>query len=91
MSFELVNRNCLKSKRCFAKDNTVKNRRTYDDLWYGDTSSIDSYIKCKIKMLKKDMKITPTQKEIDHLYDLTNTVAIDNAVHSIIDRHWASF
>ena len=75
-------------KNCFAIE-TVNRRPKHDDIWYGDTSSIDNYIKSKIKMLRKDMCIRPTQKEIDNLYNLKNTVAIDNAVHSIIDRYWS--
>lgn len=49
------------------------------------------YIKFKLKMLRRDMYIEPTQKEVDHLYTLTTETAIDNAVHSIIARHWNRF
>lgn len=76
------------SKRCFATEK-VNKRMKHDDIWYGDVSNIDNYIKSKLKMLCKDMYIKPTQQEIDNLYSLNNTVAIDNAVHSIIDRHWS--
>lgn len=84
-----------KSKRCFATETTntgeQKVRRTYDDIWYGDTSSISSYIRSKVKMLKNEMLIDPTEDEIRHLLELRTHVAIDNAVHSIIERHWSKW
>ena len=90
MSFSKVNRFCTKSKRCFAKE-TENKKIKHDDIWYGDTSSIKNYIRSKIKMLKNEMLIDPTEEEIRHLLELRTHVAIDNAVHSIIERHWSKY
>lgn len=79
-----------KSKAAFAKE-TTEERTKHDDIWYGDTTSIKNYIRSKLKMLRNEMLINPTEEEIEHLKALTNTVAIDNAVHSIIERHWSKW
>ena len=90
MSFKNINNYCAKSKRTFATE-TVNKKMKHEDIWYGDTSSIKSYIRSKLKMLRNEMLIDPTEEEIEHLKELKTTVAIDNAVHSIIERHWSSF
>lgn len=46
------------------------------------------YADRKIDMLRHHMYINPTEAEIEHLYELKTKTDIDNAVHSIIDRHW---
>lgn len=79
-----------KSKRCFATE-TVNKKLKHDDIWYGDTSSLKNYIRSKLKMLKNEMLINPTEEEIEHLKALKTHVAIDNAVHSIIERHWSKY
>ena len=96
MSFKNINNYCAKSKRCFAKETEVeKNNKTKnllsEDRYYGDSRSIEAFIKSKIKMLRKDMYIEPTKEELDKLWSLKSMVAVDNVVHSIIDRPWASF
>ena len=80
----------IKSKRCFATE-TASKKLKHEDVWYGDTTSISSYIRSKVKMLKNEMLIDPTEDEIRHLLELRTHVAIDNAVHSIIERHWSKF
>ena len=50
--------------------------------------SADRYVMAKLKMLRYEMLIEPTHEEITHLYELKTETAIDNAVHSIIARHW---
>lgn len=71
----------------FVKE-AVNRKIKHDDIWYGDTSSIKNYIRSKVKMLRNDMLIKPTDEELDNLNSLKTMVAVDNAVHSIIDRHW---
>ena len=46
------------------------------------------YVKLKLDMLRNDMCIYPTNKEVAHLRSLKTQGDIDRAVHSIIDRHW---
>lgn len=58
------------------------------ECWYDRFESPEQYVKVKIHMLKHDMYIKPTEEEVEHLYSLRNQTAIDNAVHSIMDRHW---
>ena len=55
---------------------------------YDDYKNPEQYVRHKLKMLRKEMFIRPTDKEVVHLKSLTTRTAIDNAVHSIIDRHW---
>lgn len=46
------------------------------------------YIEQKLKILKRDFRITPTEAEVAHLNTLTTQITIDNAVLSIIEHHW---
>lgn len=48
----------------------------------------EKYIKAKLKILKRDFWIEPTEKELEHLKTLTTQVSIDNAILSIIAHHW---
>lgn len=56
--------------------------------WAIDFKDCAQYIDAKLTMLRKEMYIQPTDEEVLHLSKLRNKIAIDNAVHSIIDRHW---
>lgn len=58
------------------------------ECWYLNFVNPKQYVDAKLKMLRKDMCIEPTWMEVDHLYRLKTQGDIDNAVHSIIDRHW---
>lgn len=49
------------------------------------------YVDFKLDMLRIDMCIHPTSEEVAHLNTLKTETAIDNAVHSIIARHWSDF
>lgn len=84
--------------RCFGD---VRNEPVFDDFTpinandYVDVCTIgnkditpDNYVKRKLKMLRRDMYIYPTEDEIDHLKELTSVTAIDNAVRTIISRYW---
>ena len=46
------------------------------------------YIEQKLKILRRDFCIQPTANEILHLDTLTTQTSIDNAILSIINRHW---
>lgn len=48
----------------------------------------EKYVEAKLKILRRDFKITPTENEIIHLKSLKTQIAIDNACLSIINRHW---
>ena len=49
----------------------------------------ENYVRDKLMILKRDFRIEATTDEINHLNTLTTQTAIDNAVLSIINRHWA--
>ena len=66
----------------------VEARRQYAENWDADFVNPDVYIKSKLRMLRKDMYIEPTPKEVAHLKSLKTRGDIDRAVHSIIERHW---
>ena len=48
----------------------------------------EKYIKEKVRILRRDFCIEPTQDELYHLNKLTTQIQIDNAILSIINRHW---
>ena len=48
----------------------------------------EKYVEAKLKILRRDFKIKPTESEIAHLNTLKTQVAIDNACLSIINHHW---
>lgn len=58
------------------------------ECWYDDFVNPKQYIEAKLHVLQCDMYIKPTKEEIEHLHELKTKTAIDNAVHSIMDRHW---
>lgn len=47
------------------------------------------YVKDKVRILERDFCINPTEEELAHLNTLTTQTAIDNAILTIINRHWA--
>ena len=81
----------IKSRRVFAVEDTsgdTEYRRQLQQNYIIEYKNPKQYIKAKLKMLRNEMFIQPTEEEIRHLLTLRSDVAIDNAVHSIIDRHW---
>lgn len=48
----------------------------------------EQYAEAKLKILRRDFRITPTENEINHLKSLKTQIAIDNACLGIINRHW---
>ena len=49
----------------------------------GRKKLLKTYINEKIKLLK-ELKIKINDEQIEHLYSLTNEIAVDNFVHDII-------
>ena len=47
------------------------------------------YIEQKLKILRRDFRIEPTETELEHLNTLTTQITIDNAILSIISHHWS--
>lgn len=69
-----------------------RDRKEYeidDDRFFAKFESPEQYVKVKLRMLKDDMRIRPTEEELTHLGELKTEAAIDAAVRSIIDRHWS--
>lgn len=63
----------------------------YDDYITGHSpvfKNPEQYLKEKLKILSRDFKITPTETELEHLRTLTTQISIDNAILSVIARHW---
>ena len=48
----------------------------------------EEYVKFKVKILKRDMCVTPTSEEMKKLYSLTDRSDIDRAVRAILDSRW---
>lgn len=51
-------------------------------------STPEKYVKAKLKILRRDFYIEPTEVEIKHLNELKTQVSIDNAILGIINNHW---
>ena len=81
------------SKRHFGVEKTADDRREADrqknDSFFIAFITPEQYVEDKIEMLREEMCIKPTADEIKHLKTLKTETSIDNAVHSIIDRHWS--
>ena len=84
-----------RSKREFGVEKTKKNQKEADrqknDSFFITFVTPEQYVEDKIEMLREEMYIKPTYDEIAHLKTLKTEVSIDNAVHSIIDRHWGKY
>ena len=52
------------------------------------TSSLESYRKAKLKILKRDFCIKLTPEELEHAHSLKTEIEIDNFFISAINRHW---
>ena len=48
----------------------------------------NQFIEEKLVMLHDHLKITPTNEEINHLYELKTEYEINAAVKTIINNHW---
>ena len=63
----------------------------YDDYITGHSPVFKNpkqYLEAKLKILNRDFYITPTETELDHLKTLTTEISIDNAIFSVIVKHW---
>lgn len=63
----------------------------YDDYITGYSprwTTPEKYLEAKLKILRRDFRITPTENEIMHLKSLKTQIKIDNAILGIINRHW---
>ena len=73
----------------YAKDfERIKSQRKN---WYTEYENPEEFVDFKINMLVNEMFIEPTEDEIAHLRSLTTETAINNAVRSIVARHWSNF
>ena len=87
----------VKSKRAFASeiDKSAEIQKEMDrqvaEAYCATFVTPEQYIKAKLKMLEEEMYINPTSEELAHLKSLKTEVGIDNAVKSIIDRHWSKY
>ena len=63
-------------------------REINEGQWFAEFKDPKQYVETKVKMLIHDMCIIPTKEEIEHLMNLRTATTIDNAVRSIISRHW---
>ena len=70
-------------------DTKYEKWRQYNHNWEHDFESPELYVDFKLKMLRKEMYIEPTEPEVAHLKELKTMGDIDRAVHSSIDRHWS--
>lgn len=53
--------------------------------WKGNPKK---YLEAKLRILKRDFRITPTESEMKHLETLSTQTAIDNGILQIIDNRW---
>lgn len=56
--------------------------------WDSEFKTPEQYVDFKLEMLRNEMYIEPTDKEVAHLRELKTMGDIDRAVHSIIERYW---
>jgi hypothetical protein len=52
------------------------------------TTNINSYRKAKLKIMKRDFCIDPTEEELAHADTLTTEVAIDQFCLGVINNRW---
>lgn len=87
----------FESNRTFASEKTAKEpdefeqeqiRRRTNNCCV-EYENPEQYVEFKLEMLRKEMYIEPTPEEIEHLKSLDSELRIDNAVRSIIERHWS--
>ena len=48
----------------------------------------NQFIEAKLKMLRYQFRIRPTDKEINHLYELKTEGDINAAIKTILNNHW---
>lgn len=60
----------------------------YTSKYYVKKVNIPKLVKEKIKMLKRDFLIEPTEEEIAHLNELKTEQQVETYVRIIINTHW---
>lgn len=86
---ELTDEPTIVNKRLMSQAIAGECERQYKEAWNKeDFADIGAYVDHKLHMLQKEMFIVPSLDELAHLRRLTTQTAVDNAVHSIIDRAW---
>ena len=81
---------CSMSKAEFANESASNVNREANEFkkWLPDFKNPKHYVDQKLKMLRGDMRIQVTDKEVKHLRSLKTEASIDNAVRTIINNHW---
>lgn len=67
-----------------SKESTRRIHKSLDS----NFKTTERYVNFKLEMLRNEMHIEPTDKEVAHLRELKTMGDIDRAVHSIIERYW---
>ena len=81
----------VKPRRAFANEtnNRVDPQKDERVSWRSKFTSPEKYIKEKLRMLRQDMYIEPTEEEIARLRSKTTEVEIDIVVRGIVARAWS--
>jgi FPC/CPF motif-containing protein YcgG len=84
-----------RSKREFGVEKTnvyqKESDRQKNESFFATFVTPEQYIEAKLEMLRDDMHIEPTVKELEHLREMKTEINIDIAVRGIIDRHWRTY
>ena len=54
-------------------------------------TTTESYLKCRLKILKRDFMLDLTPDELTYLKSLKTEIAIDNAIRKIVIKHWGEY
>lgn len=89
----------VKPRRAFASETGGKAQGWYErhlakqkderETWKGKFSTPEKYIEAKLKILRRDMLIEPTEEELIQLRSKKTEVGIDSCVKAIIARAWS--
>ena len=78
----------VKPRRSFATE-TPYSQADERVSWRKKFENPEKYIKEKLRMLRQDMYIEPTEEEIDRLKSKKTESEIDNVVRGIVARAWS--
>ena len=53
-----------------------------------ETNPIDAYRKRKLRILKRDFRITLSQEDLDHAETLKSETQIDQFVLAMLNKYW---
>lgn len=54
-------------------------------------TTTESYLKRRLKILKRDFMLDITPNELTYLKSLKTEIAIDNAIRKIVIKHWGEY